>query len=155
MDYLPPIHCDANETELDRWLVRFFGPDLGNQVRPLYMTPEKPTPGCQPGQRTSTHWVAAMRAAGDARRLCPRIFPNCLPHFRLYEVVSLHTCVLPYKCRKCLEMLLTLIKLCCHHGVQAAIACRSRELLKVRHLDLSRAPYVLYGVKYIDLVSLW
>ena len=24
----------------------------------------------------------------------------------------------------------------------------------VSHLDLSRAPYVLYGVKYIDLVSL-
>ena len=24
----------------------------------------------------------------------------------------------------------------------------------VPHLDLSRAPYVLYGVKYIDLVSL-
>ena len=23
------------------------------------------------------------------------------------------------------------------------------------HLDLGRAPYVLYGVKYIDLVSLW
>ena len=23
-----------------------------------------------------------------------------------------------------------------------------------RHLDLSRAPYVVYGVKYIDLVSL-
>ena len=25
----------------------------------------------------------------------------------------------------------------------------------VSHLDLSRAPYVLYGVKYIDLVSLF
>ena len=23
------------------------------------------------------------------------------------------------------------------------------------HLDLIRAPYVLYGVKHIDLVSLW
>ena len=23
------------------------------------------------------------------------------------------------------------------------------------HLDLGRAPYALYGVKYIDLVSLW
>ena len=27
-------------------------------------------------------------------------------------------------------------------------------LRPVSHLDLSRAPYVLYGVKYIDLVSL-
>ena len=28
------------------------------------------------------------------------------------------------------------------------------ELRPVSHLDLSRAPYVLYGVKYIDLVTL-
>ena len=46
------------------------------------------------------------------RRLWPQIFPIFLPHFRLYEVVSLHACVLPYKCRKILEMLLKLMKLC-------------------------------------------
>ena len=40
------------------------------------------------------------------------IFPIFLPHFRLYEVVSLHMCVLPYRCRKILEMLLKLMKLC-------------------------------------------
>ena len=28
------------------------------------------------------------------------------------------------------------------------------KLASASHLDLSRAPYVLYGVKYIDLVSL-
>ena len=44
------------------------------------------------------------------RRLCPLIFPTSLPHFRLYEVVALHMCVLPYKYRKILEMLLTLMK---------------------------------------------
>ena len=36
--------------------------------------------------------------------------------------------------------------------------CRISELeimASVSHLDLGRAPYVLYGVKYIDLVSLW
>ena len=35
-----------------------------------------------------------------------------LPHFRLYEVVSLHMCVLPYKYRKMLEGLPKLLKLC-------------------------------------------
>ena len=38
--------------------------------------------------------------------------PIFLPHFRLYEVVSLHVCVLPYKYRKILERLLKLMKLC-------------------------------------------
>ena len=37
-------------------------------------------------------------------RLCP-IFLLFLPHFRLYGVVSLHRCVLPYKYRRILEML--------------------------------------------------
>ena len=31
-----------------------------------------------------------------------------LPHFRSYEVVLIHMCVLPYKYRTILEMLLTL-----------------------------------------------
>ena len=35
---------------------------------------------------------------------------NFLPHLRLYEVVSLHMCVLPYKYRKILEMLPKLMK---------------------------------------------
>ena len=48
----------------------------------------------------------------QARRLCPPIFPNSLPHFRLFEVVSLHRCVHPYKHRKILDMLLKLMKSC-------------------------------------------
>ena len=39
------------------------------------------------------------------------IFPIFLPHFRLYEVVSLHMCVLPYKCGNILEMFPELNKL--------------------------------------------
>ena len=42
--------------------------------------------------------------SASVRRVCPRIFPILLPHFRLYEVASLHMCVLPYtyvKCWKC------------------------------------------------------
>ena len=35
---------------------------------------------------------------------------NFLPHFRLYEVVSLHMSILPYKYRKILEMLPKLMK---------------------------------------------
>ena len=35
----------------------------------------------------------------------PTIFPIFLPLFRLYEVVLLHMCVLPYKYRKLFEML--------------------------------------------------
>ena len=54
-------------------------------------------------------------------RLCPTIFPIFLPHFRLYEVVSLHMCVLPYKYRKILEMLLKLMKLCFINGEQADV----------------------------------
>ena len=38
--------------------------------------------------------------------------PISLPHFCLYEVVSRHMCVLPYKCRTLLEMLVTLKELC-------------------------------------------
>ena len=33
----------------------------------------------------------------SVRRLCLRGFPLFVPHFRLYEVVSLHRCVLAYK----------------------------------------------------------
>ena len=44
-------------------------------------------------------------------RLCPTIVPTSLPHFRLYEVVLLHMCLLPYKYRKILEMLFKLMKL--------------------------------------------
>ena len=35
------------------------------------------------------------------------------------------------------------------------LAKKQRERASGAHLDLSRAPYDLYGVKYIDLVSLW
>ena len=45
-------------------------------------------------------------------RLCPPICPISLPHFRLYEVVLLHVCVLPYKYRTILEMLPKLMKWC-------------------------------------------
>ena len=40
------------------------------------------------------------------------MFPIFLPHFRLYELASLHMCVLPFKYRKILGMLPELIKLC-------------------------------------------
>ena len=46
------------------------------------------------------------------RCLSPTICPIFLPHFRLHEVFSLHMCVLLYKYRKILEMLLKLMKLC-------------------------------------------
>ena len=43
--------------------------------------------------------------------------------------------------------------------ISAAVTALTSELevneASGSHLDLSRAPYVLYGVKYIDLVSLW
>ena len=42
------------------------------------------------------------------------ICPIFLPLFRLYGVFSLHVCVFPYKYCKMLEMLLKLMKLCCH-----------------------------------------
>ena len=41
--------------------------------------------------------------------LGPPKFPNFLPHFRLYQVVSLHMCLLPHKYRKILKMLPELI----------------------------------------------
>ena len=72
-----------------------------------------------------------------------------LPHFCLYEVVSLHTCVLPYTYRKTLEMLLKLMKL---YETMGGRFGRWDDILS--HLDLDRAPYVLYAVKYIDPVSL-
>ena len=53
-----------------------------------------PTPPYQPAQQHTD-----VRA-----RLGPSIFPIFLPHFHLYEVVSLHICVLPYKYRKTLKM---------------------------------------------------
>ena len=58
-------------------------------------------------------------------------------------------CALPYKYPKILGMLLKLMKLC--------EIMRSRAVLQASdsHLDLGRAPYDLYGVKYIDLVALW
>ena len=34
------------------------------------------------------------------RRMCPAIFHIFSPYFRLYEVLSLHVCFLPYKYRK-------------------------------------------------------
>ena len=51
--------------------------------------------GCAPCSRSST--------LPNVRRLSPFIF---LPHFRLYEVIALHMCILPYKYRKIMEMLL-------------------------------------------------
>ena len=43
-----------------------------------------------------------LDAPGGAQRR--RTFPIFLPHFRLYKVASLHTCVLPYKYRNVLGM---------------------------------------------------
>ena len=48
----------------------------------------------------------------EVRRRCPPTFPMFLQYFRLYEVVSLHRCFLPYKYRKLLETLPKLMKLC-------------------------------------------
>ena len=50
--------------------------------------------------------------ARAARRLYPQKFLMFLPHFRLYEVVWLHMCFIPYEYRKISEMLLELTKLC-------------------------------------------
>ena len=53
-------------------------------------------------------------------------------------------------------MLLKLMKLCDIMGAwQAAALQADKEVVLVSdsYLDLSRAPYALYGVKYIDLVS--
>ena len=59
-------------------------------------------------------------------------------------------------------MLLKLISLCVliTNGGQALLT--NTEVLAVNqdpasdpHLDLGRAPYALYGVKYIGVVSLW
>ena len=44
--------------------------------------------------------------------MCPPIFLIAFPHFLLYEVVSLHTCVQPYICRTTLGMLLKLTEVC-------------------------------------------
>ena len=46
------------------------------------------------------------------RRPCPPIFRCLKPHFLLYGVVSVTRRVIPYECRKILEMLLKLMKLC-------------------------------------------
>ena len=53
---------------------------------------------------------------------CPPIFLLFLPHFRLYEVVSLHRCVLPYKYREILGMLRKLLKVCFTNGEQVRSA---------------------------------
>ena len=50
-------------------------------------------------------------AMARVRCLCPPTFPAFLPPFCLYEVFSLHMCVLPYKYHKILEMLPKLMKL--------------------------------------------
>ena len=57
-----------------------------------------------------TEFEEAPYAPWQVRRLSPPISPIFLTYFRLYEVVSLHTCVLPYKYRKILEMLLKFMK---------------------------------------------
>ena len=43
----------------------------------------------------------------------PPLFPIVFRHFRLYEVVSRHMCVLPYMHRKILKMLPKLTELLC------------------------------------------
>ena len=62
----------------------------------------------------------------NVRRFCPPIspiFPIVLPHFRLYEVVSLHMCFLPFKYRKILEMVLELMELCELMGAGIRAGC--------------------------------
>ena len=43
----------------------------------------------------------------------------------------------------------------CIHRYVSAESLLGQLVVSGSHLDLNRAPYVLYGVKYIDLVSLW
>ena len=52
------------------------------------------------------------------------IFPIFLPHCRLYEVVSLRMCVIPYKYRKIVEMLLKLMKVCFNNVFAGAQRCQ-------------------------------
>ena len=70
MDETPPLPCNASAAQFDRWAVQQFGPELGSQVWPIYRDLELPTPKCQGGPNTSTQWLAAMRAAGDAAIGC-------------------------------------------------------------------------------------
>ena len=64
----------------------------------------------------------------------PIVLPHFLPHFRLYEVVSLLMCVLPYKHRErleILEFLLKLMKLCeCFDAYVARMSCSPLLLFK-------------------------
>ena len=58
-----------------------------------------------------------------------------LPHLLLYEVVSLHTCALPYKYRKILGMLRKLTKLCEIMGAGLRrVASRAHPLWSWRRL---------------------
>ena len=83
-----------------------------------------------------------------ARRLRPPpLFHISLPHFRLYEVVSLHMRVLPYKYRTMVYMLLTLMRLCQLTGAGTR-AARARSysatpllpLLPLLHLPPNAPP---------------
>ena len=69
------------------------------------------------------------RARRMVRRLYPPKFLIFLPHFRLYEVVWLHMCFIPYEYRKISEMLLELMKLCDIMGSRCGGQCRQRRCI--------------------------
>ena len=56
-------------------------------------------------------WLSALRYQAFVPRYLLFSYSFLTTFLFIYEVVSLHMCVLPYKCRKILEMLLKLIKL--------------------------------------------
>ena len=90
--------------------------------------------------RAQSHYCRFMMGHSLARM---DIF-HFLPHFRLYGVIPLHTCVPPYKYRKILEMLPKLMKLmkpCEIRGSRlCSICCPRLDLGAGRTLLSWRAP---------------
>ena len=75
-----------------------------------------------------------------------------LPHFRVYEVVSLHMCVLPYKYRKTLEMLPELMRVCAITGSRYENVCT--ELAVNKGVLTSISPVPLPHFRLYEGVSL-
>ena len=105
------------------------------------------TAGADASQLLSLPAVAHLNGAtfryvkAPYRKLCPPLFTTLHPHFRLYKVVSLHACVVPYKYRKILEMLPTLRHLCSTNGGRYGPS--SAPVLCKLDLELSHATLTL------------
>ena len=79
---------------------------------------------------------------------------------RVVTYLKVHDRPLPWACGNIFKMLLKLTRLCGIMGSRHAplllnFAPYSKDQASASHLDLGRAPCGLYGVKFIDLVSLW